>query len=77
MPEQELRNAQGGLSHDETQEIPRVTDAPEPQRKAERRGRHAKPDSHDGHGNHGWGAPGWGEQEHRSNPYKDGQDNER
>ena len=83
VPEQELRNAQGGLSHDETQEIPRVTGAPEPQRKAERRGRHAKPDSHDshsshdGHGNHGWGAPGWGEQDHRNNPYKDGQNNER
>lgn len=83
VPEQELRNAQGSLSHDETQEIPRVTDAPEPQRKAERRGRHAKPDSHDshsshdGHGNHGWGAPGWGEQDHRNNPYKDGQNNER
>ena len=103
VPEEELReqrrehaqapqNSHDGFSHDETQEIPRVNDAPEPQRQQaepERRGRHAKPEEQgdrEGYGtqgnrgdlgNLGWGAPGWGEQEHRSNPYKDGQNNER
>ena len=89
VPEQELHIAQGGLSHAETQEIPRVVDAPEPQRQPGRRGRHAKPDSTDGpdspesQGSNGWGAPGWGEAERRNNPYtnditpKDGRSNER
>ena len=92
VPEQELHNAQGGLSHAETQEIPRVVDAPEPQRQPGRRGRHAKPDSPETHGgqdaqgtqgNNSWGAPGWGEAERRNNPYtnditpKDGRSNER
>ncbi|WP_144793981.1 ATP-dependent zinc metalloprotease FtsH [Corynebacterium singulare] len=102
VPEEEIReqrrehaqapqNSHGGFSHDETQEIPRVNDAPEPQRQQpepERRGRHAKPEEQvdrEGHGiqgnrgdlgNFGWGAPGWGEQEHRNNPYKDSRNND-
>ena len=82
--EETVAPEQAGPSHEDTQEIPRVPDAaasqpesqpqPEPQpqpREPERRGRHAKPEEH------AWGAPGWGEHEHRNNPYKDGDTNER
>ena len=82
--EETVAPEQAGPSHEDTQEIPRVPDAaasqpesqpqPEPQpqpREPERRGRHAKPEEH------AWGAPGWGEHEHRNNPYKDGDTHER
>lgn len=68
--------AQAGPSHEETQEIPRVPHTAEPQQREsepepQRRGRHAKPEKH------AWGAPGWGDNEYRNNPYKDGQNDER
>lgn len=82
--EETVAPEQAGPSHEDTQEIPRVPDAaasqpesqPQPEhqpqpREPERRGRHAKPEEH------AWGAPGWGEHEHRNNPYKDGDTNER
>ena len=75
---------QAGPSNEVTQEIPRVPEsaAPQPEsqpqaqaqpreREQERRGRHAKPEDH------AWGAPGWGDNEYRNNPYKDGDNNER
>ncbi|HIX78822.1 MAG TPA: cell division protein FtsH, partial [Candidatus Corynebacterium faecipullorum] len=82
--EETVAPEQAGPSNEDTQEIPRVPNAaapqpeaqpqPEPQpqpREPERRGRHAKPEGHS------WGAPGWGENEYRNNPYKDGDTNER
>ena len=76
--EETVAPEQAGPSHEDTQEIPRVPNAAAPQpeaqpqpREPERRGRHAKPEDHS------WGAPGWGENEYRNNPYKDGQNNER
>ena len=82
--EETVAPEQAGPSHEDTQEIPRVPNAAAPQpesqpqpelqpqlREPERRGRHAKPEEH------AWGAPGWGEHEHRNNPYKDGDTNER
>ncbi|OFL23656.1 ATP-dependent zinc metalloprotease FtsH [Corynebacterium aurimucosum] len=76
--EETVAPEQAGPSHEDTQEIPRVPNAAAPQpeaqpqpREPERRGRHAKPEDHS------WGAPGWGENEYRNNPYKDGDTNER
>ncbi|OFP21499.1 cell division protein FtsH [Corynebacterium sp. HMSC066C02] len=76
--EETVAPEQAGPSHEDTQEILRVPNAAAPQpeaqpqpREPERRGRHAKPEDHS------WGAPGWGENEYRNNPYKDGDTNER
>ncbi|MCZ9298972.1 ATP-dependent zinc metalloprotease FtsH [Corynebacterium hesseae] len=76
--EETVAPEQAGPSSEDTQEIPRVPESaapqPEPQpqpREPERRGRHAKPEDH------AWGAPGWGDNEYRNNPYKDGETNER
>lgn len=61
-------------SQSESQAQPPAQAQPQAQpreREQERRGRHAKPEDH------AWGAPGWGDNEYRNNPYKDGENNER
>ena len=61
-------------SQSESQAQPPAQAQPQAQpreREQERRGRHAKPEEH------AWGAPGWGDNEYRNNPYKDGETNER